>query len=148
MPEPAVLWKAIDVYLALAYDGPPPKPVRAKVDLLRALPDAEIFDNPVFERDVKADPLTRLSLRLGNRQYPHMKLVIERAPDGQSSLFRADTHDSHVKPGAREVAIFRQLTQANAALAANIESTWVTQGVPTFKQYLQNDLARRTAGGN
>jgi hypothetical protein len=147
MPETAVLWKAIDVYLGLAYDAPP-KTVRAKLDVLRALSEADVYNNPAFERDPKIIPPTKLALRLGNRQYPHMKMVIEIAPDGQSALFRADTHDAHVKAGSAEAEAFRQLTAANATLAAAIESAWASQSVPTFKQYLQNDLAKRQAAAN
>src|SRR5260370_27485329 len=88
---------AIDVYLTLAYCGPAPAPVRAKLDTLRSLPPEDFYTSPIFERDAAASP-SKLSLRLGNRMYPHMKLTIERSPDTNASLFRAATHHPHVCP--------------------------------------------------
>mgnify|MGYP000446834360 CR=1 FL=1 len=50
----------------------------------------------------------RYALRLGNLSYPHMKLIIDRSPDGKGYLLRADTHDAHIQPkaGSREQAAF------------------------------------------
>jgi hypothetical protein len=82
------VWKAIDIYLAVAYAAAPPSAVRAKLDTLRSLSAPEdFFQSPVFERDNAAAP-QKLSLRLGNRFYPHMKLTIERAPDKSGYLSR------------------------------------------------------------
>ena len=84
-------------------------------------------------------------MRLGNRYYPHMKLVIQRASDGQTFLFRADTHDKHICPpaGTPEHAEFSGLMARNQEIAQAIESAWVEQGLPTFKSWLREDLARR-----
>jgi hypothetical protein len=113
---------------------------------LHSAPEAEFFACPVFERNAEAAP-TRFSLRLGNRSYPHMKLVIDRSPDGHGYLLRADTHDGHVQPaaGSREQAAFRELAEKNRALADAIESAWDEQNLPTFKRFLRDDLARRKA---
>jgi hypothetical protein len=159
-----VLWKAIHTYLSHAYDGATapsdnlpaetPSAVRARLDTLRSTPDEAFYDSPVFEvtaapaatKDAK-EPPTKYALRLGNRSYPHMKLVIERSPDGQSYLLRADTHDSHVQPkaGSREAAAFAKLAQINREVADRIEGAWEVQKLPTFKQFLRNDLLRRKA---
>jgi hypothetical protein len=154
-PEPAVVWRAIAVYLSHAYEGPPgphgvpagcPSAVKSRLDSLRLAPAAEFFASPVFERDSAASP-TKFSLRLGNRHYPHMKLVIDRAPDGRGHLMRADTHDAHCRPapGSRDYAAFVQLMDRNRVVAEAIESEWEAQGVPTFKAFLRDDLARRKA---
>ena len=162
-PSPRVLWNAIQVYLSIAYNGPAQEPgglpagtpsaVRARLDTLRSTPDDAFYDSPVFERiapkdakDAKAPP-TKYALRLGNRHYPHMKVVIDRAPDGHSYLLRADTHDTHVqpRPGSREAAAFMELVRANQAVAEAVEAAWETQGLPTFKKYLRDDLERRKA---
>jgi len=96
-PDPAVVWRAVDAFLNVAYGGPPPSAVRSRLETLRALDADSFYDSAVFER--RGDGLdARIFLRLGNRYYPHMKLAIERAPDGQSFLFRADSHDRHVCP--------------------------------------------------
>ena len=155
-PEPAVVWRAIATYLSRAYEGAPgphdvpggtPSAVRARLESLRLAPAADFYASPVFERDA-ADRPTKYSLRLGNRTYPHMKLVIDRAPDGHGFLLRADTHDAHCRPapGSRDHQAFCKLMDVNRELADRIESAWEADGLPTFKSYLRDDLARRTAG--
>jgi len=146
-PAAAAVFTAIDAYLRTVYGAAgPPSAVRDRVATLRAAPPEELFDSPVLERDA-AHPPTRFALRLGNKFYPHMKLVIERSPDGRSYLFRADTHDRHVRPppGSREAAQFAQLMELNQKMAEAVEAEWARLGVPTFKEYLRQDLARRAA---
>jgi hypothetical protein len=143
-PNPALVWKAIEIYLSHAYEHSPSAAVRQRLDSLRATPDETFFACGAFEATPKEEP-TRLDLRLGNRFYPHMKMVIERAPDGRQCLFRADTHDRHIQPapGSRDYAAFRQLMERNHAIGSQIEAAWESQGVPTFKSYLREDLERR-----
>lgn len=145
MPTPRVadFWKAIDLYLSLAYPGPPPAAVRAKLEGLRQAPQDQLFDNPAFERPAQSPQ--RLALRLGNRFYPHMKLAIEPCPDGQGVLFRADTHDKHCcpPPTSREYPAFCQLMDQNQKLAQQIEAAWEREHLTTFKSYLREDLKRR-----
>ena len=138
------LHRAVEIYMAHAYTGPPPSGVRSKVDTLRSLPEDELLSSPVFERDHLA-PSGKLSVRLGNRLYPHMKLTIERSPDQMSFLFRADTHDRHInlQPGSRDYAEFAKLMSMNQELAQAIETAWADAHLPTFKTYLREDLSRR-----
>lgn len=145
-PASKQVWKVIDTYLALAYPGLPPSAVRSRLETLHSLSDADFFDSPIFEKDAPVHP-TRYSLRLGNHFYPHMKLRIERSPDKHSFLFKADTHDKHICPaaGSREFDAFKQLMEHNEKLAQTIEAKWAEEGMPTFKTYLRDDLARRQA---
>jgi hypothetical protein len=79
-----------------------------------------------------------------------MKMAIEPAPDGRTFLFRADTHDQHVRPApeSKEYAMFCELMKMNQQMASAIETAWSAAGVPTFKDYLRHDLeSRRTAAG-
>src|SRR5437762_2097667 len=101
------VWKAIEVYLAQAYGGALPSSVRGRLDTLRSLSAEDFYASPIFERDAQPVP-NKLSLRLGNKFYPHMKLTIERTPDKQSFLFRADSHDRHCCPvaGTRDYDAF------------------------------------------
>ena len=145
-PEPAVVWRAVDAFLNVAYGGPPPSAVRSRLETLRALDANFFYDSAVFER--RGDgPDARIFLRLGNRYYPHMKLTIQRATDGQTFLFRADTHDRHICPpeGAPEHAEFTDLMTKNQQIASAVEAAWAEQGLPTFKTWLRDDLARRQA---
>jgi len=150
--KPAVpqVWLAVEVYLNFAYAGAaPPSAVRDRLASLRATADADFYDSPVFEHD-DARPPTRYCLRLGNKVYPHMKLVIERSPDGRGHLFRADTHDKHIRPNAasREGRAFAELMKMNQHFAEAIEGDWASRGIATFKQFLRADLARRTANAS
>jgi hypothetical protein len=145
LPEPAVVFQAIDIYLHHAYaPGIPPKVVQARVEQLRRTDPAEMFACSVVEHDRK-NPRPRHLIRLGNRFYPHMKLCIEERPDRRGFLFRADTHDRHVRPaeGSKDAALFRQVVEQNAAISQAIEQAWAQAGIPTFRTYLKEDLARR-----
>jgi hypothetical protein len=154
-PEPNMVWRAITSYLAIAYEGPPgpngipantPSAVKSRLESLRLAPTsvADFFASPVFERDSASNP-GKFSLRLGNRHYPHMKLVVERSPDARGHLFRADTHDAHCRPapGSRDFFVFSQLMEKNREVAEQIEASWEEQNISTFKAYLREDLARR-----
>jgi len=143
-PDPAIVWRAVDAFLNVAYGGPPPSAVRSRLETLRALDADAFYDSPVFERRGEG-AAARIFLRLGNRLYPHMKLAIERRPDRHGYLFRADTHDSHCCPAvtSREYAAFRQLMEANQGVAQAVEAEWEREELPTFKTFLKEDLARR-----
>ena len=146
-PTVETAWKAIDAYLRLAYSESPSPNVASRLASLRGLSAEQFFASPTLERTSKDAP-TRFDLRLGNRWYPHMKLTIERSPDRAAHLFRADTHDRHIQPapGSRDYEAFRALMEKNQQLAGQIESAWEAQGLPTFKSYLREDLARRRRG--
>jgi hypothetical protein len=147
-PDPAVVWRAIDLYLSSAYaDAIPSTAVRRRLEMLpRECGIAEFYANSVFESSGTPVP-DRYALRLGNSIYPHMKLLIIPAPRGDSYLFRADTHDRHVQvaPDAPEYSALCEMLAKNHAVGTKIESAWESAGLPTFKQYLRQDLARRRA---
>ena len=142
-PDAALVQRAIDVYVRTAYPDGPPVAVRSMLATERSWA-GHLTDSPVF---IKDDPknTTKYSMRLGNASYPHMKLVIERAPDGNTFLFRADAHDAHCCPpaGSPEHDAFRQLMTKNQKIITAVEQAWAAEGVPTMKTYLQADLARR-----
>ncbi len=147
--RPAVqeVWKAIEAYLRTAYPQRPPSAVRAKLDLLHAMPADEFFESSVFERTGTADAPNRYSLRLGNSFFPHMKLVFEPTPTGEGYMFRVDTHDHHGRPvrGSSEERAFAKLIGENQTIADAVEAAWRSLGIPTFKSYLHEDLDRRSA---
>jgi hypothetical protein len=145
LPQPGQLLQAIELYLSCAYDGTAPAAVKAIVESLRADPSG-VYQAKAFVRDGAAEQ-PRLLLRLGNRHYPHMKLVLEPAPGAESYLFRADTHDRHICPAADhpEYGAFMDLRAKNQSIGSSIEQAWTTAGIPTFRTFLQQDLARRQA---
>jgi hypothetical protein len=135
-PAPVVVWRAIDAYLAVAYDGPAPAPVAERLAKLRAAADGAFYECEVFER---ADE--RCALRLGNRFYPHMKLVMVPAPDGRV-VFRADTHDRHfvdlIQPSDTR---FAELLARNEAIARAIEDAWSACGLLTLRECMREQIA-------
>jgi len=145
LPEPAMLHKAIDIYLAHAYQTAPPLTTRSLLNLLKTWA-GDFYASPAFART--GDPNSpRLTIRLGNSVYPHMKLALEPAPDGQTYLFKADSHDKHLSPAesSPDYTAFMELREKNQKIVDKIEQAWADAGVPTFKTYLQADLQKRQA---
>jgi hypothetical protein len=143
-PEAAEVLRAVDAYLRVAYGGEPlPAHVRSQLAVLQTW-KGDFFRSPAIASDGGTPP-KRYSIRLGNRHYPHMKLAVERSPDGRAYLFKADTHDAHCLPPADrpEYAAFREMMERNRVIAAEVEQAWAAEGLMTFKAYLQADLARR-----
>ena len=148
-PDPADVMRAVDTYVKVAYaDQPLPPHVRSQIAVLETW-KGDFFRSPAIASDGGSPP-RRYSIRLGNRFYPHMKLAVERSPDGRTYLFRADTHDGHACPPAErpEYAAFREMMDRNRAIATEMEEAWTAQGLLTFKAYLHQDLARRQAASN
>jgi hypothetical protein len=139
------VWRAIEIYLGFAYAGTaPPSAVKARLETLRSTPLHAFYECKSMERDSTTSP-RKYSLRLGNRFYPHMKLVIEPTPDNAACMYRADTHDKHIRPGPNspELPAFLKLMEENQKLSESIEIAWENAGLCTFKKYLRDDLARR-----
>jgi len=141
-PAPSEVWRAVDAYLAQAYAGAPPGPVAERLAQLRGASEAAFYESPAFERGED-----RYALRLGNRFYPHMKLVVTAAPGGRF-VFQADTHDRHFldlvdasSPGLSE------LMERNAAIAHAVEAAWAALGLLTIRENLREQMARRRACG-
>jgi hypothetical protein len=142
-PDPEQVMQAIDVYLRNAYGAEPPVTVRSQLAVLKTW-GGPFFRAPVFVADEQPGG-TRYSMRLGNRHYPHMKLRIEPSPDASRYLFRCDSHDRHVCPPetSAEHGAFRALMEKNQDVVESVEGAWASEGVPTFKTYLREDLERR-----
>jgi hypothetical protein len=144
LPDAAKVKRAIAIYMDRAYQGT--QPPSAAQNLLNTLRDwsGDFYSSPAFARTGYADR-PRLSVRLGNRFYPHMKLVLEPAPTGSDYLFKADTHDRHIEPppGHPELGVFLDLRAKNKAVSEEIEQAWADAGLATFKTFLHADLARR-----
>lgn len=144
-PPPAAFRRAADIYMRLAYpDGGIPAAVARRLEVLGTTDNPRFYASDALERDDPTVP-ARFCLRLGNAFYPHMKLCLDRRPDGKGFVFRADTHDRHCCPSrdSREYSPFCELMKRNQQLAQRIETAWTEAGLQTFKSYLRDDLARR-----
>lgn len=129
-----------------AYAGPPPAAVRERLETLRRQPAETFYDCPVLEHDERRG---RYAIRLGNQSYPHMKLAVEKSADGEHVFFKPDTHDKQCcpAPASREYNAFLGLMQENEKIAKQVELAWAQAGIPTFREYLRKDLARRLMEG-
>lgn len=135
-PPPPAVWRAIEAYLAVAYDGAPPAPVAERLSTLRATAEAAFYDCEAFERGDD-----RYALRLGNRFYPHMKLEVVAAPGGRG-VFRADTHDRHfLELVGSSHARLGELMASNEVIARAIEDAWSACGLLTSRECLREQLA-------
>lgn len=143
-PPSSVLWTAVTIYLDHAYTDVIPSQVARQVEDLRRATESGMYACASFERDVPDAP-SRYSLRLGNRHYPHMKLVVEHLPARGRWFFRVDTHDLHIHldPSSPEFEDLQRLHARNAEIAAAIEAAWEAAGVETFRAFLHRDLDAR-----
>jgi hypothetical protein len=140
-PAPFDVWRAVEAYLAVAYEAAPPTAVVERLSRLRSVPEATFYECDAFECAEE-----RYALRLGNRFFPHMKLVVEAGPGGRA-LFRADTHDRHfldlVDPADAKLV---ELMARNAAIAKAIDDALSECGLYTPRQHLRVEAARWRAG--
>ena len=145
LPTAGELSQAVELYLRCAYASAAiPPPVAARILPIRDAPPGECVRPVWFETSVK-NGRTIYQLRLGQPNYPHMKLNLEPAPDGSAYLYMADAHDTHLHPGpqAAEQPALAKLRADNARLTAEIERAWVQAGLPTFRGWLRQTLTRR-----
>jgi hypothetical protein len=129
---------AIDLYLHHAFgDAELPHAVAAVVQQLRDVDDPTFLALPAWERD-GAQPSCRYCLRLGNRFYPHMKLVLERRPDGLGYVLRVDGHDQHVlaTPVGAACEAFHEVVRHDAEIARAIEAAWEQHGLTTLRGFI------------
>jgi len=142
-PQPAVVAKAVDIFIAHAYGPQQPISVRSQLATLSGW-KGEFYRCPVLAPDY-SNPPRRYTIRLGNSQYPHMKLAIELTPDDKAFIFRVDTHDRHCcpAPGSPEYEPFLKLMEKNQKIAQAIEADWASENIPTFKSHLKDDLKSR-----
>ncbi len=146
LPTDAQVWLAIDAFLRHAYAGKTsPAGVKAKLDVLRAACGSLLKASAFEKSDAPGPP--RYALRLGNQFFPHMKLVVECRPENERCFFRADAHDAHCRPKetSSEMGLYRELVEKNRTISTAIETEWADLGLPTFKTFLREDLARRGA---
>jgi len=152
-----ILQRAIELYLGLAYPGgSAPAAVNARAQGVLGLDPAAEVPLSLLEMD-SANSLTSYALRLGQPMYPHMKLVVEPAPqaadaarrDGPEYLLRVDAHDRHLHApaGSPDEAWLSSVRASNKALGEKIEAAWSAAGLPTFKDFLRRQLMARKGAG-
>jgi two-component system phosphate regulon response regulator PhoB len=130
----ALVQRAVGIYLDLAYGGAGGP--RRMPNL--ALPDDAGADRilELFQKEVVVDGANerrqRYALRLGNRNYPFMKLVLqEHLLDGEF-IFAVDTHDEMaIKPDFPDYEAWMAVRRFNRKLKADIETQLASEGLAT-----------------
>lgn len=144
LPSPGQIRRAVAVYLDRAYGPDVPPAAR------RFIPPTD-FDPPrwlmsdLIERDPADAPLPAVrsfALRIGNSQYPHMKLRLSRPPRDEVYLFSVDCHDGVLRapPGSADAQALEALRRHNAAVAAAIHAAWDVEDLPTERSYLRRRI--------
>jgi hypothetical protein len=143
-----ILHQAMDLYLGVAYPAGVPQTVAQRIAPVQALPEGGDVPMDLLERSVP-DAACSYALRLGQPLYPHMKLVVDPVPAGtcrgQDFLMRVDVHDLHLHApsGSPDAAWLAGLRQSNKELKEKIESAWTAAGLPSFKEFLRQQLDER-----
>lgn len=148
----AMLEQAARLYLAEAYgDAPLPAAVRERLQWPPGETLEDLAAGPPFERTPADAPLRacqRIRLRLGNRNYPHMKLGVDRIPDTDAWVLVADCHDKKLVTVVQESerGALESLMKYNADAKTRIERRWAEAGLPTFENYVRTRLAQDRGG--
>lgn len=144
------LRRAVDVYVAGAYPaGDLPEIARRRLGWPEGAALMDLLTGPLFERIRPPDGegSTIYALRLGNHQYPHMKLQVQPWPTSIGYMLSVNTHDQilGLDPEAPGSDRFRALQAENQRLKEAIELAWDQNGFPTFLRYLRDYLDANTA---
>lgn len=119
---------ATQLFLKKAYPEGIPGTVLEKVEALQELnEDHELISWAILEREGN-----RYSFRLGNKGYPHMKLVF--LLENQRPVYYVDAHDSHfnLPAGVPGYDRLMALRQANKEMKNIIEAAWGAARLPIF----------------
>lgn len=151
---PAVVQRAIAVYQEIAYGpgGMPrsPKPVpHAGLPQAGGTPDSLVGEAVLaqFQREqhggLPGRSCGRYSLRLGNRNYPFMKLVLQEHLVAGEFYFAVDTHDQmELEPSYPDYEQWQAVRRFNAELKRQIEAALAAAGLQTCATLRQLILER------
>lgn len=124
--------KAITIYQDLAY-GPAARPRRAV-----ELPAGGVTESllGMFQKEqietIPGHPYNRYSLRLGNRNYPFMKLLVQEHLIQGEFFFAVDTHDQmEIKPDYPDYEQWVAVRRFNRELKRQIEGGFQAAGLDT-----------------
>ncbi len=142
LPDSGTLRKAVEIFLRIAYpDGAIPSDVQKRIAPVMAADPSAPALREWFEASTERESGCSFCLRLGQKHYPHMKLMLQPSPDRLGYLFFADSHDRHLFSAiGSEAAALADLRQANGLITREIEKQWESAGIATFQSYLRRSL--------
>ena len=132
---------AIEIYCRYAYgrDAPDDLP---RVEPGRGLPEllGMMLDESVADGD---EPHQRYALRLGSRDYPYMKLVLEEAFFSGEYFFLVDTHDEiDLDRESPDYSAWLALRNMNHKVKQAVESAWWEANLPTLRSLRERLIAQ------
>jgi CheY-like chemotaxis protein len=126
--------QAIDAYLELAYGasaGARDRPDRALAAPAATEEILALFQRETVEAEGRA-ALSRFTLRLGNRNYPFMKLLMQEHIVAGEFYFGVDTHDDlDIKPDFPDYEAWTAVRRFNQELKRQIEARFAELALPT-----------------
>lgn len=128
----AMIQRALEIYFHFAYGSDP-----RRIKGFDEAEDGDVFAGFVNESRVPEAghaQLERYTLRLGNRSYPHMKLVLQEHVIPGQFCFGVDTHDQmEIRPDLPDYEAFMRLRRHNFELKRKIEDAFTAAGLPTMR---------------
>jgi hypothetical protein len=152
LPSAEQIRQAVGFYLECAYGPDVPPAVRKLLPPEQFEPVEWLMTGPA-ERDpadAPAGAVRSFVLRLGNTQYPHMKLRISRPPKDNVFLFSVDAHDAFLRApaGSSDFLALEALKAHNARVAREITGAWDAVGLPTERTYLRGKIQQARDAGS
>jgi len=142
------LGRAIRLYREVAYGGAPESPrgldpgPLGDGDLEDTL---SLFDKEMFE-PIPGYPCVRYSLRLGNRNYPFMKLVLQEDLIAGEFFFAVNTHDQmDIRSDCSDYESWMAVRRFNHELKLQIEDAFAKDGFDTAAS-VRRAVQQRAAG--
>ena len=146
--------RAVALYLEHAYGGGGRPGRMPDLSLPADAPAEQVLR--LFQKDVRDDghghKSVRYTMRLGNRNYPFMKLVLQEHLVAGEFCFAIDTHDEmNIKPDFPDYDAWVAVRRFNSQLKREIESRFQAEGLATSAS-LREIVTRReprcaTTGG-
>ena len=141
--------RAIDAYLELAYGAASKGRDRPDLALEPASggePVLGLFQSESVRGEDEA-ALRRFTMRLGNRNYPFMKLLMQEHIVAGEFYFAVDTHDQmEIKPGFPDYEAWMAVRRFNRDLKQQIEAAFDRNGLDTAACLRRAVQARQPAG--
>jgi CheY-like chemotaxis protein len=149
--KPEMVRRAVDIYMQHAWPDPgtaKPRFDPRTLEGVESLP--ELFALCESKSSFDEGPLcARYTLRLGNRDYPYMKFVVQEYLVDEEYFFSVDTHDDiEVPADSPDYEKFQEIRRHNSELKHEIEAAWHHAGLPTHTDLreLAEGIARLEGG--
>jgi hypothetical protein len=150
LPSAEDIRAAIRIYFEHAWVEPPPERLQMYLppegfDPLALLMGDRVERTPAGA--VTVEEVRSFALRIGNEEYPNMKLRLARPPEDRIFLFGVDAHDArlHAPPGSPDAAALEELKKHNAHIVAQVTAAWDEANLPTERSYLRAKIRQARA---